>query len=148
MNSPAYSDPPMMIKSKPERPVTMADVMMRLVQDLPIFVVLAIVGTLAIRGHADSRDFVITGLGGLLARSWPRAVQVAGNAGIAIIMAAGFAVGVYACDGPAKKPAEYGGELALCNQTAQTLQASIECENKVRAKYGRPPRPYPDGGTP
>ncbi len=40
----------------------------------------------------------------------------------------------------AKSPADYGGELATCNKEAATCEASIACENLVRAKYGRAPR--------
>lgn len=46
------------------------------------------------------------------------------------------------------RAATYESELVLCNQQAPTLRASIECENDVRARYRRPPRPLNDGGTP
>ncbi len=42
---------------------------------------------------------------------------------------------VIACH--AKSPADYGDELVKCNKEAATCEASIACENLVRAKYGR-----------
>jgi len=38
------------------------------------------------------------------------------------------------------KPAAYSAELAECNRSAQTLQDSIACEDRVRVRYGRPVR--------
>ncbi len=43
--------------------------------------------------------------------------------------------------GPSAKPANYGAELQLCTVTAKTCEESIDCENRVRAKYNRPMRP-------
>ena len=40
----------------------------------------------------------------------------------------------------AAKPASYEAELVTCNQKANTLKESVDCENQVRSKYGRPPR--------
>lgn len=48
------------------------------------------------------------------------------------------------------RAASYETELVICNQKAKTLKESIDCENDVRGRYGRPARPYPasvDGGT-
>ena len=134
-----FSDPPLVAKK--EKNVTFADVAMRFVQDLPIFVVLLIIGAMAIKGQADARDFVITGLGTLLARSWPKAVQIAGNAGIALFIGGALAIKLTACaPSPSAKPAEYGAELAACNLTAKTCKESVDCENRVRVKYSRPLR--------
>jgi hypothetical protein len=44
----------------------------------------------------------------------------------------------------------YEAELVACNRTANSLQESIDCENSVRARYGRPFRASPrsiDGGA-
>ncbi len=38
------------------------------------------------------------------------------------------------------RPAAYGAELAACTEKSATLTESIECENKVRTRYGRPLR--------
>lgn len=37
-------------------------------------------------------------------------------------------------------PASYGIELEECNRTAKTCEESISCENRVRARHGRPLR--------
>lgn len=61
-------------------------------------------------------------------------------------VACGAAIGiltwVFACTAPtqAAKPAAYGAELAACTEVSKTLAESIDCENHVRARYGRPPR--------
>jgi hypothetical protein len=85
MNS--VSEPPLN-SVQPSKPVTFADVAMRLVQDGPIYAIIGLVGAMAVGGHATASEAVITGLAGLLARSWPRAVQVAGKAGVVLIAAA------------------------------------------------------------
>ncbi len=50
------------------------------------------------------------------------------------------------------RAASYGSRLEACSRAASTLCESIECENRVRPQYGRPPRELPasckDGGTP
>ncbi len=38
------------------------------------------------------------------------------------------------------RPAAYGAELEECSRKAATCDESIACENKVRARYGRPAR--------
>lgn len=38
------------------------------------------------------------------------------------------------------RPAAYGVELADCSESSATLADSIACENRVRARYGRPLR--------
>jgi hypothetical protein len=48
------------------------------------------------------------------------------------------------CKPSAARPAAYGAELAECTRSSATLAASIECENGVRTRYGRPLR---DGGA-
>jgi hypothetical protein len=45
-----------------------------------------------------------------------------------------------ACSTENVRPAAYGTELAACTEKSATLAESIECENKVRARYGRPLR--------
>ena len=77
MHIASFSEPPI---GKPGRAPTIADVLMRLVHDGPMYAVIVLVGIMAIKGTADARDFVITGLGSLLARSFPRAVQVPAGA--------------------------------------------------------------------
>jgi hypothetical protein len=140
MNS--VSEPPL-ISHKPEKPVTFADVAMRIANDGPMYATIALVGILAVNGKATASETVIASLGALLARSWPRAVQVMGKAGahMLIVGAAvtGFAV-VHACTPATVTPAAYGAELAACTNVSQTLHESIECENKVRNRYGRPLR--------
>ena len=49
------------------------------------------------------------------------------------------------------KPAAYEAELIACSEKSSTLFESIACENRARAREGRPLRPYPafdrDGGV-
>lgn len=69
--------------------VSFADVMMRVAHDGPFYAIICLIGVLAIRGTADASQAVIASLGTLLARSWPRAIQVAaGKAGVAIMILA------------------------------------------------------------
>jgi hypothetical protein len=61
-----------------------------------------------------------------------------------------FSVSAVGCAAAATsaRVSSYETELVVCNKTATTLQQSIDCENGVRARYGRPVRPYPaDGGA-
>ncbi len=56
-----------------------------------------------------------------------------------------FVILVASCGNVSKEPAtnradQYGDELKDCNLDAGTCLQSIECENRVRAKYGRPMR--------
>jgi len=44
------------------------------------------------------------------------------------------------CAPSTARPAAYGAELTACTTTSATLEASIACENGVRARYGRPLR--------
>lgn len=83
MNLPAFSEPP--INAAPSKPppggapfprVTLADVAMKIAHDGPMYCVIGLVGALAIRGTASGSELVITSLGALLARSWPRPVQI------------------------------------------------------------------------
>lgn len=150
MNS--VSTPPLN-SEKPPKAVTFADVAMKLVQDGPVYAVMAVVLVLALRGTATASEAVITGLAGLLARMWPQAIQVAGKVGahIIVVLAAGVAfTAVHACTPPPH--VTYGGELAACTAAAKARQAqgvttrdeacqeSIACENAVRARQN-PPRP-------
>ncbi len=41
---------------------------------------------------------------------------------------------------PVQTPAMYSAELAACTEKSATFAASVQCENEVRARYGRPPR--------
>lgn len=52
-----------------------------------------------------------------------------------LVFASGYASGCAAA-----RAATYESELVSCNQTALSLKASVDCENGVRARYGRPPR--------
>lgn len=76
MNS--MSEPPL-ISTKPDRDraPTFADVAMRVANDGPMYAAIALVGVLSLQGKASASEMVITALASLLARSWPRAVQVA-----------------------------------------------------------------------
>lgn len=65
--------------SSPPRATTIADVLMRLVNDGPIYAAVFLVGVLSLKGQASASEMVITSLAALLARSWPRAVQVASS---------------------------------------------------------------------
>lgn len=96
---PSLSEPPINTIAMPNetRPVTFADVMMRVAHDGPMYAVIGLVGVLALKGQASASEMVITALGALLARSWPRAVQVSGKAGLAILVFAFFGVGTYSC---------------------------------------------------
>jgi hypothetical protein len=158
MNS--YSEPPIISAGPtsrgPVERVTFAEVAMRLVTDGPIYAIIVLVGAMAVGGHATASEAVITGLAGLLARSWPRAVQVAGKVGV-VVLASSLAFGAtYACE-PAR-PVAYGAELALCTAAAdarldaggitkrEACDDSIRCENEVRARYPKNggPRPLRD----
>jgi hypothetical protein len=80
MNS--VSEPPINFKpDKVEKPVTFADVAMRVANDGPMYAAIALVGVLSLQGKATASEMVITSLASLLARSWPRAVQVGGLGG-------------------------------------------------------------------
>jgi len=99
----SFSEPPINSSMTPndQRPVTFPDVMMRIAHDGPFYAIICLIGVLAIRGTASAQETVIASLGTLLARSWPRAIQVAaGKAGVAI-MILGFGASVLAaCWGP------------------------------------------------
>jgi hypothetical protein len=86
----AASPPP------PPRPATFADVAMRLVNDGPIYAAVFLVGVLSLKGQASASEMVITSLAALLARSWPRAVQVASSAGVIVFFGARAALSLYA----------------------------------------------------
>lgn len=90
MNS--VSTPPLTSTTAPKS-VTFADVFMKLAHDGPVYMLIATVGVLALRGTATSSEAVITGMAGLLARMWPQAVQVAGKVGASMLplLAAGAA---------------------------------------------------------
>lgn len=47
------------------------------------------------------------------------------------------------CQTQDAKSAAYSGELDACTLTSKTLCESIQCENKVRARYQRPDRLVP-----
>lgn len=47
-----------------------------------------------------------------------------------------------------EKATTYESALIICNELATSLIASIECENRVRVRYGRPLRPLPKDGGP
>jgi hypothetical protein len=134
----AVSEPPL-TSTKPEKPVTFPDVAMRVAQDGPIYAVIGLVGAMALGGHATASEAVITGLAGLLARSWPRAVQVAGKASVTIVAAAVAFGAAHACV-PVARPTAYGADLAACTASSSSCDQSIRCENTVRERYGRPSR--------
>lgn len=72
-----YSEAPINISPKAvQSRITFAEVAMRFIQDIPLYILLSFVGIMAIRGTADARDFIITGLGSLLAKSWPKAIDI------------------------------------------------------------------------
>lgn len=82
MNIPTFSEPPINPSPKERlsisasKPATMADVAMKIAHDGPMYAVIGLVGALAIKGTATGQELVITSLGALLARSWPRPVQI------------------------------------------------------------------------
>lgn len=52
-----------------------------------------------------------------------------------------YALAVEGCAAsPGARPAAYESALLACNEWADTLRESIECEEKVRRKFGRPAR--------
>lgn len=137
---PSLSEPPINAMPNDNRPATIADVLMRVAHDGPMYAVVVVVAVLAIQGKASSNEMVITSLAAMLARSWPRAVQVAGKVGLAFLVFGGF-VAMHACvPHQAARPAAYSVELEECNRKAKTCAESIACENNVRARYGRPAR--------
>lgn len=143
-----------------DKAVTFADVAMRVAHDGPMYAVIVVVGVMAFKGHASAGESIIAGLGALLARSWPRAIQVGGGASAILFMLGklsgvlGLVLLVSSCSGKPTtgqvRAAEYGAELQLCSARAATLDASredqcqesIRCENEVRARY-----PLKDGGA-
>lgn len=141
---PSLSEPPINTSTMPNdnRPASIADVLMRVAHDGPIYAVIGLVGALAVGGHATSSEMVITSLGTLLARSWPRAVQTMGKIGIALVAAGGFAA-LHACSPapttPSPKALTYTGELEECTRKSRTCEESIACENEVRTRYKRFP---------
>jgi uncharacterized lipoprotein YbaY len=58
----------------------------------------------------------------------------------ALVLGVAVAALLVACSSPPPKPATYGAELAACTATSSSCEASIACENEVRARYGRAPR--------
>lgn len=44
---------------------------------------------------------------------------------------------LFAC-GAQPKPASYVEQLTMCTEVSDTLQQSLECEDRVRARFGRP----------
>lgn len=59
--------------------ITWPQVAMRIVSDIPHYGAIAILGILALRGSANTQDFIIGSLATLGFKSWPRPVsQVAG----------------------------------------------------------------------
>jgi hypothetical protein len=142
---PSLSEPPINSSTSmnDQRPATIADVLMRVAHDGPMYAVVIIVAVLAIKGQASSNEMVITSLAAMLARSWPRAVQVAGKVGVALLVFGGF-VAVHACTPhkpptPSPKALSYTVELEECNRTTKTCEQSIACENDVRTRYRRFP---------
>lgn len=73
INAPVSRPPP---GTPPPPRATIADVLMKVAHDGPMYAVIGLVGALAIRGTASGSELVITSLGALLARSWPRPVQI------------------------------------------------------------------------
>ncbi len=59
-----------------------------------------------------------------------------------------FLVACGVASGVTPRSAGYTTELEECNRTATTFEQSVDCENKVRARYGRPSRvvEIKDGG--
>jgi hypothetical protein len=55
----------------PPRPTSVADVLMRVAHDGPLYAVIGLVFALAWKGGASATEVIITSLGGLLARSVP-----------------------------------------------------------------------------
>lgn len=142
---PSLSEPPInsSISMNDSRPATIADVLMRVAHDGPMYAVVVVVAVLAVQGKASSNEMVITSLAAMLARSWPRAVQVAGKVGVALLVFGGF-LAVHACvpasvPTPSPKALTYTVELEECNRTAKTCEQSIACENDVRTRYKRFP---------
>lgn len=70
-----FSERPMNRRT-PVAPVTIADVALRFVQDIPIYIVIVIVGMLAFKGTASAQEFIISGMGMLLSKSWPKAIAL------------------------------------------------------------------------
>ena len=60
---------------------------MRIALDLPLYAVIALVGALAMSGHASSSEMVIASLGALLARTLPPGARnAAAGTGIALLV--------------------------------------------------------------
>lgn len=94
-----YSEAPINITEKKERDLTFPDVAMRFVQDVPIYMVITIVGILAIKGVAETKEFIIAGMGMMLSKSWPKAIAFGGkhnhlNGWVAAV-GVGAAIGIY-----------------------------------------------------
>lgn len=85
--SPVFSERPMNPgpNDPPQRAVTFADVAMRIAHDGPMYAVIIIAAIMAAKGSATASEAFMASMGALLARSFPRAIQV-GGASAAIVL--------------------------------------------------------------
>lgn len=129
--SPVFSERPMNPgpNDPPQRAVTFPDVAMRIAHDGPMYAVIIVAAIMAAKGSATASESFMAAMGALLARSFPRAVQVGGSAVALALLLSGCI---------STRPAAYGAELQECTRAASTLTASLDCEDNVRARYGRP----------
>lgn len=93
LSEPPANLPPPNIGTKDARPPTFADVAMRLAYDGPVYMIIALVGVLAIRGQATALESVIAVMGALLSKSWPRPIALGMHVGIGLFFASRFFFG-------------------------------------------------------
>jgi len=150
MNIPALSDRPENLIER--RRTSFADVFMLVAKDGPIYAIIIVVGVLAMKGTASTSEMVMTGALSLLARSWPRPIQM----GAATLVAMGVVARLIVACAPAAPAAlsvrdaadvaAYGSELDSClldGKDAGSLAVYERCAEGVDRKYGRK-----DGGAP
>lgn len=112
MNTTPSQSPLPHIEPSPRVRPTFADVAMRVANDGPLYAVIALVGALAVGGHASSTEMVIASLGALLARSLPPGARLgfAGVAGALLVFQAATGIGAPAAR--ASSPATTAAEVA------------------------------------
>lgn len=140
--SPVFSERPMNPgpNDAPQRAVTFPDVAMRIAHDGPMYAVIIVAAIMAAKGSATASESFMAAMGALLARSFPRAVQVGGGAvAIALLLS-----GLVGCT-PARAPSYCYDEALLkaryatCVTRATSRAESDACADDADAACGWAP---------
>jgi hypothetical protein len=105
-----------------------------------------LVGLLAVQGHAESRDFIIAGLGTMLARSYPSKLKDSARQLVIVLIGVAMIVKVLVACSPsvqekaAAAEATYAADMLKCVNDSPTPEASKTCRAKVRERW------HVDGG--